>query len=103
MDGLRVAGDFSTSRATIETNFIGSMRLTKIVLPCLEQSRGSVVFVRSQTQWHPLSEALQVAYTGSKGAIRGAMHHLAMEIGPAKARVNEVPRDGCGARRCRGP
>jgi NAD(P)-dependent dehydrogenase (short-subunit alcohol dehydrogenase family) len=90
MGGLRDAGDFSEWRDTIDTNFIGAMRLTKVALPHLEQAKGSIVFVSSQTQWHPPSEALQVAYAGSKGAIWGAMHHLAMEVGAAKVRVNEV-------------
>jgi NAD(P)-dependent dehydrogenase (short-subunit alcohol dehydrogenase family) len=88
--GLRDAGDFSDWRATIETNLIGTMRLTKEALPHLEATKGSVVFVSSQSQWFPPPEALQMAYAASKGAIWGAMHHLALEVGPAKVRVNEV-------------
>jgi NAD(P)-dependent dehydrogenase (short-subunit alcohol dehydrogenase family) len=90
LGGLRDAGDFSEWRVAMETNLFGSMRLAKLALPHLEKARGSIVFVSSQTQWFPPPEALQMAYAASKGAIWGAMHHLALEVGPAGVRVNEV-------------
>ncbi len=90
MGGLEQAGDFSDWRKTIEVNLIGGMQLVRAALPQLRQSRGAIVFVSSQTQWHPPPEALQTAYAASKGAIWGAMHHLALEIGSSGVRVNEV-------------
>jgi NAD(P)-dependent dehydrogenase (short-subunit alcohol dehydrogenase family) len=88
--GLEQAGDFSDWRQTLEVNLIGSMQMVRAALPHLRRSEGSVVFVSSQTQWFPPPEAPQMAYAASKGAIWGAMHHLAVEVGPAKVRVNEV-------------
>lgn len=88
--GLEHAGDFADWRLTLEVNLIGSMQMVRAALPHLRRSEGSIVFVSSQTQWHPPPEAPQMAYAASKGAIWGAMHHLALEIGPAKVRVNEV-------------
>jgi NAD(P)-dependent dehydrogenase (short-subunit alcohol dehydrogenase family) len=88
--GLEQAGDFGDWRLTLEVNLIGSMQMVRAALPHLRQAQGSVVFVSSQTQWHPPPEAPQMAYAASKGAIWGAMHHLALEVGPFKVRVNEV-------------
>jgi NAD(P)-dependent dehydrogenase (short-subunit alcohol dehydrogenase family) len=88
--GLEQAGDFSDWRATLEVNLIGGMQMVRAALPQLRQSEGAVVFVSSQTQWFPPPEAPQMAYAASKGAIWGAMHHLALEVGTSKVRVNEV-------------
>lgn len=90
LGGLEQAGDFSDWRTTLEVNLIGSMQMVRAALPHLRQSQGSIVFVSSQTQWFPPPEAPQMAYAASKGALWGAMHHLALEIGPSKVRVNEV-------------
>ncbi len=88
--GLEQAGDFSDWRTTLEVNLIGGMQMVRAALPQLRQAQGSVVFVSSQTQWFPPPEAPQMAYAASKGAIWGAMHHLALEVGTSKVRVNEV-------------
>ena len=87
---MEAAGDFSDFRQAFEVNLIGGMQLIREALPSLKERRGSVVFVSSQTQWFPPPEALQMAYAASKGAIWGAMHHLALEVGADKVRVNEV-------------
>jgi NAD(P)-dependent dehydrogenase (short-subunit alcohol dehydrogenase family) len=90
LGGLEQAGDFSEWRTTLEVNLIGSMQMVRAALPHLRRAQGSIVFVSSQTQWFPPPEAPQMAYAASKGALWGAMHHLALEIGPSKVRVNEV-------------
>jgi NAD(P)-dependent dehydrogenase (short-subunit alcohol dehydrogenase family) len=90
LGGLEQAGDFSEWRTTFEVNLIGGMQMVRAALPYLKESHGTVVFVSSQTQWFPPPEAPQMAYAASKGAIWGAMHHLALEIGVDKVRVNEV-------------
>jgi NAD(P)-dependent dehydrogenase (short-subunit alcohol dehydrogenase family) len=90
MGGLEVAGDFSDYRRAIEVNLIGGLQLARAALAQLKAHRGSIVFVSSQTQWFPPPEVLQMPYAASKGAIWGAMHHLALELGPHKIRVNEV-------------
>jgi NAD(P)-dependent dehydrogenase (short-subunit alcohol dehydrogenase family) len=88
--GLEQAGDFAEWRTALEVNLIGSLQVTRAALPHLRTRGGAVVFVSSQTQWFPPPEAPQMAYAASKGALWGAMHHLALEVGPAKVRVNEV-------------
>ncbi len=88
--GLEQAGDFAEWRTAIEVNLIGSLQVTRAALPHLQVRGGAVVFVSSQTQWFPPPEAPQMAYAASKGALWGAMHHLALEVGPSKVRVNEV-------------
>lgn len=88
--GLEAAGDFAEWRKVFDVNLYGSLQLTRCALPALKRSSGSVVWVSSQTQHHPPPQALQMAYASSKGAITGAMRHLAQEVGPAGVRVNEV-------------
>ena len=90
LGGLEAAGDFSDFRQAFEVNLIGGLQLIREALPSLKARHGSVVFVSSQTQWFPPPEAIQMAYAASKGAIWGAMHHLALEVGGDKVRVNEV-------------
>ncbi|HLY82174.1 MAG TPA: SDR family oxidoreductase [Acidimicrobiales bacterium] len=90
MGGLKAAGDFSEWRATFDVNVFGSMQLILLALDELRKRKGSVVIVSSQTQHHPPPLALQIAYASSKSALTGAMHHLAMEVGPDGIRINEV-------------
>jgi NAD(P)-dependent dehydrogenase (short-subunit alcohol dehydrogenase family) len=90
MGGLQTAGDFSEWRATFDVNVFGTMQLILLSLDQLKQRKGAVVVVSSQTQHHPPPLALQIAYASSKGALTGAVHHLAMEVGPEGVRVNEV-------------
>jgi NAD(P)-dependent dehydrogenase (short-subunit alcohol dehydrogenase family) len=90
MGGLQSAGDFSEWRATFDVNVFGTMQLILLSLDQLRQNKGAVVLVSSQTQHHPPPLALQIAYASSKAALTGAMHHLAMEIGPDGIRINEV-------------
>jgi NAD(P)-dependent dehydrogenase (short-subunit alcohol dehydrogenase family) len=88
--GLQTAGDFSEWRATFEVNVFGAMRLIQVALDALKQARGSVVMVNAQTHHYPPPAHVQIAYASSKSALSGAMHHLAMELGPDGIRVNEV-------------
>lgn len=88
--GLESAGDFADWRTTVEVNLVGSMQMTRAALPQLKQRQGNVVFVSSQTQHHPPPLAPQMAYAASKGALTGAMRHLAQEVGPHGVNVNEV-------------
>jgi NAD(P)-dependent dehydrogenase (short-subunit alcohol dehydrogenase family) len=82
--------DFDEWRQCIEVNLFGNFTMTRAALPALKERGGSVVFVSSQTQHAPPAEAMQMAYAASKGAITGAMRHLAAEVGPAGVTVNEV-------------
>lgn len=88
--GLESAGDFAEWRQLFEVNLYGTMTITRCALPALKESGGAVVFVSSQTQHHPPTQPLQMAYSASKAAITGAMRHLMHEVGPDGVRVNEV-------------
>jgi NAD(P)-dependent dehydrogenase (short-subunit alcohol dehydrogenase family) len=88
--GLQTAGDFSEWRATFEVNVFGTMRLIQVALDALKKAKGSVVMVNAQTHHYPPPAHVQIAYASSKSALSGAMHHLAMELGPDGIRVNEV-------------
>jgi NAD(P)-dependent dehydrogenase (short-subunit alcohol dehydrogenase family) len=89
--GLEAAeADFADWKSMFDVNVFGTLTLIRCALPALEQSKGSVVLVSSQTQHHPPPLALQMAYASSKSALTGAMRHLAQEIGPRGIRVNEV-------------
>lgn len=88
--GLAAAGDFAEWRQLFEVNLYGSLTITRCALPALKETGGSVVFVSSQTQHHPPTQPLQMAYSASKAAITGAMRHLMHEVGPDGIRVNEV-------------
>jgi NAD(P)-dependent dehydrogenase (short-subunit alcohol dehydrogenase family) len=88
--GLQTAGDFAEWRATFEVNVFGTMRLIQVALDALKKAKGSVVMVNAQTHHYPPPSHVQIAYASSKSALSGAMHHLAMELGPDGIRVNEV-------------
>src|SRR5438067_8131915 len=51
--GLGTAGDFAEWRATFDVNIFGSLQMTRAALDELRKNGGAVVFVSSQTQWHP--------------------------------------------------
>ncbi|MBV8949897.1 MAG: SDR family oxidoreductase [Actinobacteria bacterium] len=88
--GLEDAGDFSSWRAAFDVNLFGSLQMTRAALAELRKTRGSVVFVSSQTQHYPPPEVLQMGYASSKSALTGAMRHLANEVGHDGVRVNEI-------------
>src|SRR4051794_32490594 len=88
--GLEAAGDFEEWRKTFDVNVYGSLQMTRAALPKLRERGGSGVFVSSQTQIHPPPQVQQMAYAASKGALTGAMRHLAHEVGGDGVRVNEI-------------
>jgi NAD(P)-dependent dehydrogenase (short-subunit alcohol dehydrogenase family) len=88
--GLESAGDFEQWRATFDVNLFGSLLMTRAALPELRARAGAVVFVSSQTQYHPPPAVLQMGYAASKSALTGAMRHLANEVGADGVRVNEI-------------
>ena len=77
-------------RAVIETNVFGTMNMVRAALPALKESHGSIVMIGSQTSMKPPPEMIQTAYAASKGALTGAMYHLAQELGQYGVRVNTV-------------
>jgi NAD(P)-dependent dehydrogenase (short-subunit alcohol dehydrogenase family) len=80
--------DHETWRKVLETNVVGSMEMTRAAVPHLKERGGSVVFIGSQSMYHP--QVMQAAYASSKAALVGASVHLARELGAFKIRVNTV-------------
>ena len=77
-------------RRVMEVNVIGSTQLCRSVVPAMKRrGGGSIVLIGSQSYNHPPDTA-QLAYASSKGALMSAMFQMAVELGPAKIRVNTV-------------
>jgi NAD(P)-dependent dehydrogenase (short-subunit alcohol dehydrogenase family) len=77
-------------RAVLETNLVGSLAMTKAVMPALRRDGGAVVFVGSQVDMKVVVDHPQLAYAASKAGLRTAAHYLAQEYGPDRVRVNTV-------------
>lgn len=81
--------DLDTWRALIDTNVLGTLRLTDAAIPVMKDAgRGSIVFVSSMIVRKPV--ARQGGYAASKGALLTAAQVLAKELGPHGIRVNTV-------------
>jgi NAD(P)-dependent dehydrogenase (short-subunit alcohol dehydrogenase family) len=74
----------------ISVNILGVMKIAKAALAPLRDAGGAIVFIGSQTNYHPPSEVLQLVYASTKSAQVGAMRHMALEMGPSGVRVNLV-------------
>ena len=80
--------DLSQWQAMLSTNVVGTLQLVQVAVPQLKKNGGSVVFIGSQSAFHP--QLPQSAYATSKGALQNAMYQLAKELGPHKIRLNMV-------------
>ncbi len=81
--------DLDNWRPPFEVNVLGSLRLTKEVIPLMkEQGGGSIIMINSMI----IREALptMAGYAASKGALMAATQTLARELGPDQIRVNSV-------------
>ena len=83
--------DFDEWRKVFDTNIIGSLQMTRAVVPHLKANGGgAIVFIGSQGMFWPPKGFFQTAYQSSKAALISAVYHLANELGPDKIRVNTV-------------
>lgn len=80
--------DLAQWQAMLNTNVVGTLQLVQAAVPELKKNGGSVVFIGSQSAFHP--QLPQSAYATSKGALQNAMYQLAKELGPHKIRLNMV-------------
>jgi NAD(P)-dependent dehydrogenase (short-subunit alcohol dehydrogenase family) len=81
--------DLDAWRRTMETNFFGTMQLTKAVIPVMkEQGDGRIVMVNSMSA--SKIEPRYGAYAASKAALATATKTLALELGPYGIRVNGI-------------
>ena len=83
------SADLDNWRSTMETNFFGTLQLTRSVVPAMkEQGEGRIIMINSMS-------AVRIdprfgAYTASKAALGAATKTLATELGPFGIRVNAV-------------
>jgi len=82
--------DWALWHRAMEVNYFGPMYLTAAALPAFGPAGGSIVYITTQTIYHPPAAVLQAAYAGSKAALLGAARHLAVELGPRRIRINTV-------------
>lgn len=76
-------------RTSYEVNVIGSVQMTKAVIPALkEQGSGSIVFVSSMSARR--HQPGLGAYSATKAALLSLVVTLAQELGPQGIRVNSV-------------
>ncbi|MFP5306115.1 MAG: SDR family oxidoreductase, partial [Gammaproteobacteria bacterium] len=76
--------------AVLDTNLIGTLKLTQCVLPQMkQQGGGAIVMINTMAarQVPPLGEA---GYAASKAALATSVKYLAKEVGPDNIRVNSV-------------
>jgi NAD(P)-dependent dehydrogenase (short-subunit alcohol dehydrogenase family) len=80
--------DLDVIRSGFETNVLGALQLTRLFVPALEASRGSVVMINSAVIRH--SRAEYGAYRMGKASLLAMAQNLATELGPRGIRVNSV-------------
>jgi NAD(P)-dependent dehydrogenase (short-subunit alcohol dehydrogenase family) len=80
--------DFDQVRAGIETNALAALRLTRLFVPALSASGGSVVMVNSAVLRH--SRRPYGPYKLTKAALLAIAQSLSTELGPRGIRVNSV-------------
>jgi NAD(P)-dependent dehydrogenase (short-subunit alcohol dehydrogenase family) len=80
--------DLDTIRAAFETNVLAALRLTRLLVPALAASGGSVVMINSAVLRH--SRVSFAGYKMAKSALLALADSLATELGPQGIRVNSV-------------
>jgi NAD(P)-dependent dehydrogenase (short-subunit alcohol dehydrogenase family) len=80
--------DLDALRAALETNVIGTLRMTRLFAPALAASRGSAVMINSAVLRH--SRPGFGGYKMAKAALLALAQSLATELGPRGIRVNSV-------------
>lgn len=76
-------------RASWEINALAAWRLVRLCIPLMEKAGGgSIVNVSSVMAHH--TQAGNHAYASSKGALEALTRNLAVELSPARVRVNTV-------------
>ena len=84
------SADLDRWHGPIDTNLLGTLKLSQAVLPQMKQQRsGAIVMVNTMAvrQVPPLGEA---GYAASKAALAVSTKYLAKEVGPHGIRVNTV-------------
>lgn len=81
------SADLDDWRKTLEVNLFGTMNLSQAVIPTMKrQGGGAIVMINTMVTRKP--QPWQAGYGTSKGALRSATAHLALELGRHNIRVN---------------
>ncbi|MGI5417738.1 SDR family oxidoreductase [Actinomadura luteofluorescens] len=80
--------DLDAVRAGFETNVLAALHLTRLFVPALEETRGSVVMINSAVLRH--SRRTFGAYKMAKAALLAMAQNLSTELGPRGIRVNTI-------------
>lgn len=80
--------DLDAVRTGFETSAIANLRLTRLFLPALERTKGSVVMINSMVLRH--SQRPYGNYKMVKASVLALAQSLATELGPKGVRVNSV-------------
>jgi NAD(P)-dependent dehydrogenase (short-subunit alcohol dehydrogenase family) len=80
--------DLDSIRAAVDTNVIAALRMTRLFIPALAASQGSVVMINSAVLRH--SRLPYGGYKIAKSALLALAQSLATELGPQGIRVNSV-------------
>lgn len=72
-------------------NVLSTLQAVQVTYPALREAGGSVTLTLSESAFHPIGGG--VLYGSSKWALRGAVSHLAADLGP-EVRVNAVAPGG---------
>ena len=81
--------DFGSWAKILDTNLMGSVRMTLAVAPQMKkQGGGAVVMINTMATLKPF--AGEGPYAASKAALLAATKYLAMELGPSNIRVNSA-------------
>jgi NAD(P)-dependent dehydrogenase (short-subunit alcohol dehydrogenase family) len=82
-------GDLAAWRDTMDTNFFGTLQLTKAVVPSMKE-RGGGYIVMINTMSVQRIQSGYGAYAASKSALAAVTKTLAVELGPDGIRVNGI-------------
>lgn len=83
------SGELAAWRSAYETNVLGSIQMTRAVVPQMrKQGGGAVVMVNTMATIKPFPG--EAGYATSKGALLTAAKYLAIEFGPSNIRVNTI-------------
>jgi NAD(P)-dependent dehydrogenase (short-subunit alcohol dehydrogenase family) len=80
--------DFDAARAGFETNVFAALRLSRLFVPALVESKGAVVMINSSVLRH--SSQPYGAYKMTKASLLALAQCLASELGPSGVRVNSI-------------
>ncbi|MET7771836.1 SDR family oxidoreductase [Nocardia sp. NPDC005366] len=80
--------DLDQVRAGFETNVLAALRLTRLFIPALAETKGSVVMINSAVLRH--SRRTFGPYKMAKSSLLALAQSLATELGPKGIRVNTV-------------